>query len=199
MAYSVPSLDRLVDCFARLPGVGRKSAQRLAMHIVTSDDSVAKTFCDAINDAKSRIKYCKVCQNLTDSDTCSICSSASRDRSLICVVESPQDVLAFERMREYHGLYHILHGALSPMNGIGPDDIRIKELLTRLSDDTVKEVILATDPTVEGETTASYISRLIKPFGIKVSRIAYGMPVGAELEYADEVTLARALEGRNEL
>ena len=146
-----------------------------------------------------KIHYCKQCQNLTDGELCSVCKSATRDESLICVVEQPQDVLAFERMREYNGLYHVLHGALSPMDGIGPDSIKIKELVARLSDDKVKEIIIATDPTVEGETTASYISRLVKPFGVKVSRIAYGLPVGGDLEYADQITLVKAIEGRHEI
>ncbi len=199
MAYTVPSLERLTDCFAALPGIGRKTASRLAMHILTSDSKVAESFADAMLIARKTIKYCKCCQNLTDSELCSVCSSPSRDASVICVVEQPQDVIAFERMREYNGLYHVLHGAISPIDGIGPDRLRIKELMTRLSDDTVKEIIIATDPTVEGETTASYISRLVKPLGIRVTRLAYGIPVGGDLEYADEVTLARALEGRNEL
>ncbi len=199
MAYSVPSLERLVDAFARLPGIGRKTAQRLAMYMLTSDDRVTNEFCDALTEAKKNIKYCKHCQNLTDSEVCSVCGSATRDRSVICVVSEPQDVMAFERMREYNGLYHVLHGALSPMDGIGPEVLKIKELMARLSGDEVKEIILATDPTVEGETTASYISRLVKPLGVKVTRLAYGVPVGSDLEYADEVTLARALEGRNEI
>lgn len=197
MSYSVPPLDRLVDAFARLPSVGRKTASRLALYLLTSDDEVAKEFCTAITEAKEKIHYCKTCQNLTDRAECAVCTSATRDRRLICVVQQPQDVLAFERMREYHGLYHVLHGALSPIDGITPDTLKIKELMARLSDDTVEEVILATDPTVEGETTASYLARLIKPLGIKVSRLAYGIPVGGTLEYADEVTLSHAFEGRN--
>lgn len=199
MAYSVPTLERLVDVFAHLPGIGRKTAQRLAMYMLTSDNRVTREFVEALTEAKNSIKYCSVCQNLTDSEVCSICRSATRDNSVICVVEQPQDVMAFERTREYNGLYHVLHGALSPMDGIGPEALKIKELMARLSNDSVKEIILATDPTVEGETTASYISRLVKPLGIKVTRLAYGIPVGSDLEYADEVTLARALEGRNEL
>ena len=199
MAYSVPPLDRLVESFERLPSIGRKTAQRLAMYMLTADAKVANEFCDAITEAREKIHYCKQCQNLTDSELCSVCTSATRDKGLICVVEQPQDVMAFERMREYNGLYHVLHGALAPMDGIGPDSLKIKELVARLSDDTVREIIIATDPTVEGETTASYLSRLIKPFGIKVTRLAYGIPVGGDLEYADEVTLARAFAGRNEL
>ena len=197
MSYSVPPLDRLVECFQRLPSIGRKTAQRLAMYILTADNKVAKEFCEAITDAKEKIHYCKQCQNLTDGELCSVCKSATRDESLICVVEQPQDVLAFERMREYNGLYHVLHGVISPVNGITPDKLKLKELLARL-DESVKEVIVATNPTVEGEATAMYISRLIKPLGIKVTRLAYGVPVGADLEYADEVTLFRALEGRRD-
>lgn len=199
MAYTVPSFDRLVDAFERLPSIGRKTAQRLAMYMLTSEDGVAAEFTAALTEAKQKIKYCKCCCNLTDAEICPVCTSATRDRSMICVVQQPQDVIAFERMREYNGMYHVLHGALSPIDGIGPDSLHIKELMARLSDDTVKEVILATDPTVEGETTASYIARLIKPLGVKVSRLAYGIPVGGTLEYADEVTLSHAFEGRNEL
>lgn len=199
MSYIVPSLERLTDCFAALPGIGRKTASRLAMYILTSPEKTAKSFAEAMVSARENIKYCKCCQNLTDSAVCPVCASPTRDRSLICVVEQPQDVMAFERVREYNGLYHVLHGAISPIDGVGPDDLKIKELMTRLSDDTVKEIIIATDPTVEGETTASYISRLVKPLGIKATRLAYGIPVGGDLEYADEVTLARAFEGRNEL
>ena len=199
MAYTVPSFDRLVDAFERLPSIGRKTAQRLAMYMLTSEDGVAAEFTAALTEAKQKIKYCKCCCNLTDAEICPVCTSATRDRSMICVVQQPQDVIAFERMREYGGMYHVLHGALSPIDGIGPDSLHIKELMARLSDDTVKEVILATDPTVEGETTASYIARLIKPLGVKVSRLAYGIPVGGTLEYADEVTLSHAFEGRNEL
>lgn len=199
MGYSVPSLDRLVECFERLPGIGRKTAGRLALHLITAEDSVAREFSEAITDAKAHIHYCRECRNLTDGELCTVCASPSRDRSTVCVVEQPQDVLAFERTREYRGLYHVLHGAISPIDGVGPDDLTVKELMARLSSDTVREVILATDPTVEGETTASYLARLIKPLGIRVTRLAYGVPVGGDLEYADEVTLTRALEGRNEL
>ncbi len=199
MSYSVPPLDRLVDAFARLPSIGRKTAARLAFYMLTAEKGEAKEFCDAITEAREKIHYCKECQNLTDKEYCSVCSSATRDKGLICVVGEPQDAAALERMREYNGLYHILHGYLSPMKGVGPDDIKLKELVTRLADDTVREVIIATDPTVEGETTASYIARMVKPFGIKVTRLAYGIPVGAELEYADEVTLARAFQGRSEM
>lgn len=199
MAYSVGPLDRLVEQFERLPGIGRKTAQRLAMFLLTEPSGVSQKFADAIYEAKKQICYCSHCQNLTDREVCAICSDEGRDRTVICVVEGPQDVMAFERTREYRGLYHVLHGAISPLEGIGPDEIRIKELLARLASGEVKEIILATNPTVEGEATASYISRIVKTMEIKVTRLAYGIPVGGDLEYADEVTLQRALEGRNEL
>lgn len=197
MAYHVAPLARLVEQFERLPGIGHKTAQRLAFYILNLPDEEAKAFAGAITKAKETIHYCKVCQNLTDSETCSLCTDMRRDRSVICVVEDPRDVIAIERTHEFDGLYHVLHGTISPVDGIGPDQIRIKELLSRLGDDTVEEVIMATNPTVEGEATAMYISRLLKPLGIKVTRLAYGIPVGGDLEYADEVTLSRALEGRN--
>lgn len=199
MSYSVAPLDRLVEQFERLPGIGRKTARRLAYYVVTRGDGMAKRFSEALVDAVDKIKYCTVCQNLTDGEVCSICSSDSRDRSVICVVEDAQDVMAFERTREYRGLYHVLHGVISPLDGIGPDQLKIRELMSRLSSGEVTEIIVATNPTVEGEATASYISRLVKSMGIKVTRLAYGIPVGGDLEYADEVTLSRALEGRNEL
>ncbi len=199
MSGFTPSLERLIEQFARLPSVGKKSAQRLAFHILNMSDEEAKKFTDAINDARSSIKKCTVCCNLTDGEKCHICESPTRDKSTICVVEDPRDVIAIERTHEFNGLYHVLHGVISPMNDINPEDICIKELIHRLSDDTVKEVIMATNPTVEGEATSMYISRLIKPAGINVSRLAYGVPVGADLEYADEFTLIRALEGRKEL
>ncbi len=194
-----PSLERLIEQFARLPSVGKKSAQRLAFHVLNMSDEEAKKFTDAISSARESIKKCTVCCNLTDGEVCHICSSPTRDKSTICVVEDPRDVIAIERTHEFNGLYHVLHGVISPMNNINPEDICIKELLLRLGDDTVKEVIMATNPTVEGEATSMYISRLIKPAGINVSRLAYGVPVGADLEYADEFTLIRALEGRKEL
>ncbi|MBQ4603226.1 MAG: recombination protein RecR [Clostridia bacterium] len=194
-----PSLERLIEQFARLPSVGKKSAQRLAFHVLNMSDEEAKKFTDAISSARESIKKCTVCCNLTDGEVCHICSSPTRDKSTICVVEDPRDVIAIERTHEFNGLYHVLHGVISPMNDINPEDICIKELLLRLGDDTVKEVIMATNPTVEGEATSMYISRLIKPAGINVSRLAYGVPVGADLEYADEFTLIRALEGRKEL
>ncbi len=199
MSGFTPSLERLIEQFARLPSVGKKSAQRLAFHILNMSDEEAKKFTDAINDARTSIKKCTVCCNLTDGEVCHICESPTRDKSTICVVEDPRDVIAIERTHEFNGLYHVLHGVISPMNDINPEDICIKELIHRLSDDTVKEVIMATNPTVEGEATSMYISRLIKPAGINVSRLAYGVPVGADLEYADEFTLIRALEGRKEL
>ncbi len=199
MSGFTPSLERLIEQFARLPSVGKKSAQRLAFHILNMSDEEAKKFTDAIISARESIKKCTVCCNLTDGEVCHICSSATRDKSTICVVEDPRDVIAIERTHEFNGLYHVLHGVISPMNDINPEDICIKELLLRLGDDTVKEVIMATNPTVEGEATSMYISRLIKPAGINVSRLAYGVPVGADLEYADEFTLIRALEGRKEL
>lgn len=199
MSGFTPSLDRLIEQFARLPSVGRKSAQRLAFHILEMSDSDAEKFTQTILNARASIHRCEICCNLTDGEVCSVCTSPSRDKSVICVVEDPRDVIAIERTHEYNGLYHVLHGAISPMNDISPEDICIKELLKRLSDENVKEIIMATNPTVEGEATAMYISRIIKPLGINVSRLAYGVPVGADLEYADEFTLIRAIEGRNEL
>lgn len=199
MSGFTPSLEKLIDQFARLPSVGRKSAQRLAFHILSMSDEDAQRFTETILSARNSIKRCEICCNLTDGEVCSVCSSPSRDKSTICVVEDPRDVIAIERTHEYNGLYHVLHGVISPMNDINPEDICIKELLLRLGDDTVKEIIMATNPTVEGEATSMYISRLIKPLGVNVSRLAYGVPVGADLEYADEFTLIRALEGRNEL
>ena len=199
MSYSVAPLDNLAEQFERLLGIGKKTARRLAYYVVTRQDGMAKKFSDALLDAAGKIKYCSVCQNITDSDTCSICSSDDRDRSVICVVEDAQDVMAFERTREYKGLYHVLHGVISPLDGVGPDQLKLRELMARLSSGEVKEIIIATNPTVEGEATASYISRLVKTMGIKVTRLAYGIPVGGDLEYADEVTLSRALEGRNEM
>lgn len=197
MAYHVAPLARLVEQFERLPGIGHKTAQRLAFYILNLPEAEARAFAEAITQAKETIHYCKICRNLTDSDTCSLCEDQRRDRSVICVVEDPRDVIAIERTHEFDGLYHVLHGTISPVDGIGPEQIHIKELLARLGDDTVEEVIMATNPTVEGEATAMYISRLLKPLGIKVTRLAYGIPVGGDLEYADEVTLSRALEGRN--
>ena len=199
MADYIESLQNLADCFGRLPGVGKKTALRMAYSILELSDEAAAGFAQAIIDAKEKIHLCPVCQNLTDRELCSICTDLGRDKSVICVVEDPRDVASLEKVREYKGLYHVLHGVISPMNGISPEDITIKELLARMGDGTVQEVIMATNPTVEGEATAMYISRLLKPMGITVSRLAYGVPVGADLEYADEVTLTKALEGRRML
>lgn len=199
MQYNVSALQELIDQFARLPGIGRKTAQRLAFHILSLGDEAAQKFADTVIKAKKTIHLCSVCQNMTDKDVCDICANAARDKSVICVVEDAQDVMAFERTREFSGVYHVLHGALSPLDGVGPDKLKIKELMSRMANEDVKEVIMATNPTVEGEATASYISRLLKPMGVKVSRLAYGVPVGGDLEYADEITLTRALEGRNEI
>ena len=192
-------LTRLIEQFERLPGVGKKSAQRLAFYVLDLPEEKAKAFAEAILEAHEKIHRCSVCQNLTDEPTCQICSDPSRDRGLLCVVESPKDVLAIERTQEYKGLYHVLHGLLSPMNGTGPDQLTVRELMSRLGDSSVQEVIMATNPTVEGEATATYLARLIKPMGLRVTRLAYGIPVGGNLEYADEVTLYRAIEGRREI
>ena len=197
MAYSIPVLDSLIDEFRKMPSVGQKSAERMAFYVLGLTDGEAKILSNAILEAHDRIHRCKICCNLTGGEVCAVCQSAERDRSTVCVVESPRDVLAFERTHEYHGLYHVLHGAISPMNGVGPDDLTVKELLARLQDGAVEEVIMATNPTVEGEATAMYVSRLLKPLGVRVTRLAYGVPVGADLEYADEVTLTRALAGRS--
>ena len=199
MDYYVSPLQRLIDEFRKLPGIGSKTAQRLAYHVLNLPAEKAFQFADAIVEAKKKITYCKVCQNFSDSEICSICANPLRDKGLICVVESPRDAIQMEKTNEFKGVYHILHGAISPMDNIGPDDIRIKELMARISTDEVREVIMATNPNLEGETTAMYISKLLKPFGIKTTRIAHGVPVGGELEFADEVTLARALLGRTEL
>lgn len=199
MSNNIVSLNELINQFSRLPGIGRKTAQRLAFSILEQPPERAKQFAEALINAREKIHFCKVCQCFTDLDVCPICADAQRDGSVICVVEDPKDVMAFERTREYSGVYHVLHGVISPLDNVGPDDLKIKELMSRLSGGEVKEIIMATNPTVEGEATASYISRLVKPMGIKVTRLAYGVPVGADLEYADEYTLARALEGRNEI
>ncbi len=199
MGYQILPLTRLIEHFERLPGIGKKSAQRLAYHVLNMPREKAEDFARCILDAREKIHRCAVCQNLTDVEKCPICSDETRDGTTICVVESPQDVQAFERTREYNGVYHVLHGLISPMNGIGPDQLYIKELLTRIQAGGVAEVIMATNPTVEGEATAMYLSRLLKPLGVRVTRLAYGIPVGGNLEYADEVTLYRALEGRSEI
>ena len=193
--YNVAALSRLVEQFERMPGIGHKGAQRLAFYVLGLSVKEAAFFADSIVQAHQRIHRCKICCNLTDGELCPICAGGNREQSLICVVEDPRDVMAIERTGEYNGLYHVLHGAISPIGGVGPDDITVKELIVRC-DGSVKEVIMATNPTVEGEATAMYISRLLKPLGVSVSRLAYGIPVGAELEYADEITLTRALEGR---
>ena len=194
------SVNKLINQFEKLPGIGHKSAVRLAFYILESKDDEAKQMADAIIDAKQKAKFCSVCFNLTENDPCDICSNPKRDKSTICVVENVKDVIAMEKTHEYNGVYHVLHGSISPMNNISAGDIKIKELLNRLKDDVVKEVILATNPTVEGEATAMYISRLIKPLNdIKVTRIAHGIPVGGDLEYTDEITLIKAMEGRTQM
>lgn len=189
----------LSEQFAKLPGIGMKTAQRLAYAVMSMSEDDAKQFADAIISVKTDVGYCKICQNLTEFEVCPICSDERREQSVICVVETPKDVTAFERTNEYSGTYHVLHGLLSPINGVGPDDIRIKELLDRVNNGEVTEIIMATNPTVEGEATAMYIARLLKPLGIKVTRLAFGIPVGGHLEYADEVTLFKALENRSEM
>lgn len=199
MNYYSSSIAQLIEEFTKLPGIGRKTAQRLAFHVINMPHQDAHSLADAIVKAKENIKYCKVCTNLTDQDTCNICSDQRRDPSIICVVEDPRDVVAMEKTKEFKGYYHVLHGAISPLEGVGPEDIKIKELLTRLTSEPVEEVIIATNPNIEGEATAMYLSKLLKPMGIKVSRIAHGIPVGGDLEYADEVTLTKALEGRREI
>lgn len=199
MKYYAKPLSRLISELSKLPGIGGKSAQRLAFHILSLPEADVKQLTDAISEAKSGLHYCSVCGNLTDVDPCPICSDSSRDKGVICVVESPRDVSSLERVREFNGLYHVLHGAISPMDGIGPEDINLRSLIVRLQENDVKELILATNPNIEGEATAMYIARLVKPAGIKVTRIAHGIPVGGDLEYADEVTLSKAMEGRREL
>lgn len=196
--YAEP-MARLIEEFTKLPGIGPKTAQRLAFHILSIPENKVERLARAIINAKQKIVYCSVCGNLTDIDPCKICSAVNRNRNTICVVEDPRDVVAMEKTREYKGLYHILHGAISPMEGIGPEDIRIKELLERIRKEKIQEIILATNPNIEGEATAMYIARLVKPLGIKVTRIAHGIPVGGDLEYTDEITLTKALEGRKEI
>lgn len=199
MSYYAAPIAKLIEELSKLPGVGSKTAQRLAFHLLDMPYSEVEQIASAMVNAKKNIKYCSVCCNITDTDVCDICSNPKRDNTLICVVEDARDVVAMEKTKEFKGLYHVLHGAISPMEGIGPENIRIKELLVRLGEHDVKELILATNPNIEGEATAMYISRLIKPLGIKVTRIAHGIPVGGDLEYADEVTLMKALEGRREI
>ena len=199
MADYIESLQNLAEQFGRLPGVGRKSAMRMAFAVLELSEEEARAFADTIIDAKQKIHLCPVCQNLTDRELCPVCADLSRDRSVICVVEDARDVISLEKVREYRGMYHVLHGVISPVNGVTPDKIKLRELLERIgADDRVNEIIVATNPTVEGEATAMYIARLVKPLGIKVTRLAYGLPVGGNLEYADEVTLHRALDGRRD-
>lgn len=198
MLYTT-SFSKLIDVFRKMPGVGSKSAVRMAYYILSLSEEETKEITDAITDAKSKIHYCSVCQNITETDPCEICSNPRRDSSILCIMDKPKDVVALEKTREYFGLYHVLHGSISPMDGIGPDDLKIKELVHRIANGNFKEVIMANNPSIEGEATAMYISKLIKPFGVKVSRIAYGIPVGGDLEYADQITLAKAIEGRREI
>ncbi len=193
------SFSKLIDVFRKMPGIGHKSAVRMAYYILSLSDSEVDGIITAISDAKEKIRYCSVCQNMTESDPCEICSNTKRNHSVICVVEQPKDVIALEKTREYYGVYHVLHGAISPMDGITPDDLKIKELLSRVAQGGVDEVIMANSPSIEGEATAMYISKLIRPFGVKVTRIAYGLPVGGDLEYADQITLVKAIEGRHEI
>ena len=193
------SLENLIDGFASLPGIGRKSAQRLAFYILSLPEGEAEAFARSVLEARERVHTCPVCQNLTEDELCPICASPNRDRSVVCVVSEPRDVLSIERSREFKGLYHVLHGAISPMNRVGPDDLRIKELLTRVAGGEIREVIMATNPDAEGDATAMYISRLLKPLEIRVTRLGFGVPVGSNLEYADDATLLRALEGRREM
>lgn len=199
MQFFPAALQNLADQFARLPGVGSKTAQRLAFHVLSLPDGEAEEFANAILEAKKQVHTCPVCQNLTDRELCPICDDDTRDHSVVCVVADPKDVIAMERSREYRGVYHVLHGVISPLNHVTQDDIRIRELLKRVSHGEIKEVIMATNPDTEGEATAMYISRLLRPMEVKVTRLAYGMSVGSQLEYADEVTLTRALEGRQEM
>ncbi len=198
MLYTT-SFSRLIEVFQKMPGVGHKSAVRMAYHVLSLSKEETDDIISAISDAKEKIHYCSQCYNITESDPCQICSNHKRDHSVICVMEQAKDVIALEKTREFFGVYHVLHGSISPMDGIGPEDLRIKELLARIADGRVKEVIMANSPSIEGEATAMYISRLIKPFGVKVTRIAYGLPVGGDLEYADQVTLVKAIEGRHEI
>ena len=199
MAEQIEALQKLSEQFARLPGIGRKSAMRLAFSILELSDEEAQNFASTIIEAKEKVHLCPICQSLTDKEVCSVCNDLSRDKSTIMVLEDTKAVLSMEKVREYRGLYHVLHGVISPMNGITPDKLKIKELLSRIADEQVKEIIIATNPTVEGEATAMYLSRLLKPFEIKITRLAYGIPVGSDLEYADEVTLYRAIEGRRDI
>ena len=197
-AYS-PSIEKLIESFEKLPSIGHKTAIRLAYHMLDMSDDEIKEFTISITDAKQKLKYCSICFNISDTDPCPICSDTKRDQSTICVVEDVRDIMAMERTNEYKGVYHVLHGTISPLNGIGPDEIKIKELLNRIRDNEIKEVIIATNPRVEGEATSIYLSKLLKAFNIKVTRIAHGIPVGGDLEYTDEITLMKAMEGRREI
>lgn len=199
MSYYSPSIEKLIESFERLPSIGHKTAVRLAFHMLDLSKEETDEFINSIINAKEKLKYCSNCYNISDTDPCPICSSPKRDNSVICVVEDVRDVMAMERTHEFKGVYHVLHGTISPMNGIGPEDIKIKELLNRITNNDIKEIIIATNPRVEGEATAIYLSKIIRPLGIKVTRIAHGIPVGGDLEYTDEVTLSKALEGRREL
>lgn len=199
MSYYSPSIEKLIESFERLPSIGHKTAVRLAFHMLDLSKEETDEFINSIINAKEKLKYCSNCYNISDTDPCPICSSPKRDNSVVCVVEDVRDVMAMERTHEFKGVYHVLHGTISPMNGIGPEDIKIKELLNRIANNDIKEIIIATNPRVEGEATAIYLSKIIKPLGIKVTRIAHGIPVGGDLEYTDEVTLSKALEGRREL
>lgn len=198
MAFSA-SIEKLIEEFEKLPSIGHKTAVRLAFHVLNSSEENAIQFANTIVDARKNLKYCSVCNNITDVDPCPICANVKRNRETICVVEDVRDIIPIERTHEYSGVYHVLHGVISPVNGVGPNDIKIRELITRIGNEDVKELILATNPNVEGEATAMYISKLVKPFNIKTTRIAHGIPIGGDLEYIDEVTLAKALENRREL
>lgn len=198
MSYYSPSIEKLIESFERLPSIGHKTAARLAFHMLDASEEETNSFIQSIQNAKQNLKYCSKCYNISDTDPCNICSNPKRDENVICVVEDVRDIIAIERTHEYKGVYHVLHGSISPMNGIGPNDIKIKELLARINDNT-KEIIIATNPRVEGEATAMYISKLLKPFEVTVTRIAHGIPIGGDLEYTDEITLSKALEGRREL
>ena len=199
MSYYSPSIEKLIESFEKLPSIGHKTAVRLAFHMLDLNEEDTHEFINSIINAKANLKYCSNCYNISDTDPCPICSSQKRDSQIICVVEDVRDIMAMERTHEFKGVYHVLHGTISPMNGIGPEDIKIKELLNRIGSGNIKEIIIATNPRVEGEATAIYLSKIIKPLGIKVTRIAHGIPVGGDLEYTDEITLSKALEGRREL
>ena len=199
MSYYSPSIEKLIESFEKLPSIGHKTAVRLAFHMLDLGEEDTNEFINSIVNAKNNLKYCNSCYNISDTDPCPICSSPKRDNSVICVVEDVRDIMAMERTHEFKGVYHVLHGTISPMNGIGPEDIKIKELLNRIGNDNIKEIIVATNPRVEGEATAIYLSKIIKPLGVTVTRIAHGIPVGGDLEYTDEITLSKALEGRREL